>query len=171
MTPMRMTPPIVRVRNLFAEMHRDIGTLPLLVVLTGSPGTGKTHSGTRLFGFAIACAGLQRGKAPTAKWTTGFQATHQIKYAGSEFMRQWAFFAEPQFLFLDDVFTEKTTETDVHLVAELIETRKNALKRTIVTTNKTLIDFERLSARLAERMLEDAEIIAFSGPSMRLESA
>jgi len=150
---------------------RNPEAIPLLVMLTGDIGTGKTVMGTRLFGYFAHAQFIAGGEWPNVRWETGYRLTSAVKYStGSEYLSCWNLYARPDLLLVDDVFTEKTTVTDVHLIAELIEERKNHYRRTIITTNKTVKDFENLSPRLSERLLEDAEIIVFTGSSRRLAS-
>jgi DNA replication protein DnaC len=151
--------------------HLDREQLPLLIALQGQPGTGKTVTGTRLLGFFAHNHYAQAGKLAGVLWTSGYNLTHNVKYSsGDDYMRTWNRYTSPDYLLIDDVFAEKSTATDVHLVSEMIEDRKNHYRITIITTNKTPAEIEALSSRLSERLLEDAVIIAFTGPSRRLEN-
>lgn len=136
---------------------------PLLLLLTGSPGTGKTHAAARLFMWWTTLT-------PTrGLWTSEYLLTQSLKFPQSNWWAEWKTFTHPALLVVDDLFTEKTSEADVAHLVELIEHRKNSATTTILTTNRSIIDIEeRYSVRLAERLMEDTVVLLFQGESRRM---
>lgn len=159
---------------------------PSVVFLYGPNGNGKTHMGTWLFwmwhgrqmrGWSDA---RDRGEVgigtrifqPRAMWTTERSLTEALKAYNNErfsFREQAQVFVLPEILMIDDVFTERTSETDVSNVTDILESRRNAGKITIITSNRGPIEIaDRYSGRLAERLIDDALVVEFTGSSHRM---
>lgn len=160
---------------------------PLVVYLFGLNGNGKTHMGTWLFWIWHARQmkgwreAVDNGRAgigtqmfqPRALWTTERSMTEALKAYNDErfsFHEQALHFTAPEILMIDDVFTERTSETDVSNVTDILETRRNAGRITIITSNRGPIEIaDRFSARLAERLVDDALVVEFTGVSHRMK--
>ena len=150
---------------------------PLVVYLFGDNGNGKTHSATWLFSVWHARQFVKwdsdKGKyQPRAKWTTERAVTEALKAYGDDnfdMRRAMLLYTEPDILLIDDVFTEKTSDTDITNITDLLETRRDSDRITIITSNKGPLTISNdYSVRLAERLIDNALVLEFTGPSHRM---
>lgn len=147
-----------------------------LVTLYGPNGNGKTHMGSWLFSMWYAGAMYYWSQdtvgrwQPSALWTKANQISAALKNfsrGGFDFQREFELFARPYILMIDDLYAEGASDFDNTNLVELIETRLQHKRRTIITTNLSLVDIaERFSPRLADRM-RGGEIVRFNGLSHR----
>jgi len=160
---------------------------PLVVFLFGANGNGKTHMATWLFatwhGRQMSGWDKQRREqrdgigtrifAPRALWTTERMLTESLKAYGNDrfdVRGSMQHYSRPDILLVDDVFTERTSETDVSNVTDILEARRDAGKITIITSNRGPVEIStRFSRRLAERLLDEALVVEFTGPSERMK--
>jgi DNA replication protein DnaC len=72
-------------------------------------------------------------------------------------------------LVLDDIGSEKVTDWTRESLFRLIDKRKNTRRRTILTSNHTLLQLaERIGERTVSRIQEMAEEVLVDGPNLRL---
>lgn len=69
-------------------------------------------------------------------------------------------------LLIDDLGTEKTTDFVAQCIYQVINTRYESKKETIITSNKALSE---LDDRIASRIVEMCEIIKTNGADMRIK--
>ena len=78
--------------------------------------------------------------------------------------------AEAEVLLLDDIGSEKPSEWLLEQMYRLINTRYNAMRTTLITSNLNLQTFEsNFDARIADRIHEMCQVLHCDGPSRRRE--
>lgn len=153
---------------------------PVVVLLYGAPGTGKTRIGTWLLAnhlhseHSLWRKNPTEGFEPQVRWITGHRLLQGLKaYADEGFDPRQALaeFTRVQLrgLLIDDAFPRRMSDTDIDNISELVERRRTNDQLTILTTNKDFLDIEGMSGRLADRLRECA--VAFTGESFRGEDA
>lgn len=157
-----------------------------LVFLHGPNGNGKTHMGSYLYhiwhlrqlvGFrskreqGLAQIGSNLFQ-PRAKWITEHDLTAGLKNFsrdGFDYQREFQALLGYDLLYIDDIITEKTTDTDLSNITEIISARNTGSKPTIITSNKDPLAIEQnYSRRLAERLVV-GEVVNFEEGSFRMK--
>ena len=137
------------------------------LLLVGGTGLGKTHLST-----AVACAVIEGG------YSVLYDTAHnivfdfnydQFKSKPEEELRSEKYLS-CDLLLLDDLGTEVQTKHTASYLYNLINTRMNRGKSTIVSTNLTPNELlERYGDRLASRLFGEYELVLFRGKDIRLQ--
>ena len=154
-------------RALLGHAIGDFGALdypakPANVLLNGPNGTGKT---------ALACTLAKHWKS-NARFTSAYRLLSRIK---STFRKQASESEQDildelrdlDLLVLDDLGAQQNTEFGLATLYEVVKERCENYKPTIVTTNLTLTEIDKLEPRLASR-LGAFKIIKLAGDDRRL---
>lgn len=138
------------------------------LILIGGTGLGKTHLST-----ALARAVIEKG------YSVLYDTAHnvifdfnydQFKSKPEEELRSEKYL-DCDLLLLDDLGTEVQTKHTASYLYNLINTRMNRGKTTVVSTNLTPNDVvERYGDRLASRLFGEYEILLFRGKDLRLKN-
>lgn len=153
----------------YAEQFRQHRADGRCVVLTGTPGTGKTH-------LAAATAGaIMLGTGMTVVYRTVAGMLQYIKGSygnNAEYTEAQAFasLVEPDLLIIDEVGATKPSEFELATLFNIINGRYEDQRPTIVISN---LDFDRLGEvlgdRSVDRLREGRGIgLVFKGESERL---
>lgn len=165
----------------FKAVIRAATSEHLLVYLWGANGNGKTHMGSWLFSQWHA-ANLRRFYGdmetqvrawyPSARWATCNALVAALKNFSRDdfdFEREMRVYSRPDTLMIDDLWADRATQVDVQNVVEIIETRANAGRRTVITGNHNPATIHAdISRRFGDR-LNDHLVIEFTGGSHRLQ--
>jgi DNA replication protein DnaC len=145
----------------FVRNHRD-------TLIVGPPGTGKSHVAQGI-GLAVIKAGY------TVLYRSIFDAVrdllHDEAFEGHE--KVMARYLKPDLLILDDMGMKQLPKRSGEYLFEIIM-RRHEVRSTMMTSNRPQEDWGKLigdgppaTANL-DRLLEDAEVIQFTGKSYRL---
>lgn len=150
--------------SLMERMGAWIGSAAGNLLLTGEPGTGKTH-----MAVALVRARLELGLPAAFKRMATFYRELRDSYGGDRteesVLRQYI--GAPM-LALDDLGAGGLTDHERRYALELIDERANRLRSTVVTTNWSLEDIAaKMDERIASR-LASYERLDFQGRDMRL---
>lgn len=147
----------------FAE-HRDRGTG---LVLAGKPGTGKTHLASALMLALleskawvqyVTCMGLIRMVRET--WGKDAERTERqvVRMLGQDI----------DLLVIDEVGVQYGTESEQHILFEVLDKRYAEMRPTVLITNQDKADFiKTVGDRVADRLTQTHDWIAFDWPSYR----
>lgn len=147
-------------------------------VLTGPPGTGKTHlAAAILWGMVLSGAVFKlENEHPRATFITvpdllnNIRASFHNRKSEDEY-DEVKFLSYAPFLFLDDLGAEKSSEWATSTIYSIIDARYREELPTIVTTNLSLPEIsEKLDPRIASR-LSSGKIIQLTGPDRRWQRA
>lgn len=152
----------------YADNFDDVMKAGVCLVLTGRPGAGKTH-------LAIAALKQVVQSGRSGLFVTVSEMLRKIRstYApGSSMAEQDAIdhFIDVDLLVLDEVGVSiGDKEKRAALIFDVLNTRYNQLKPTIILGNLTPVDMERyLGARVWDRLMDsDAPIVSFDWDSYR----
>lgn len=163
----------------FDDVRRAIRTDALTVYLFGTNGNGKTHMGSWLLSMWHLIGSRAYAEAamdvrtlqypPTCRWASCNEITAALKnYSkrGFDFERELAYYASFTCLLIDDLWPDRVTEADVASIVELVEIRRNARRRTVITSNHEARALVGISRRLTDRLAEGVTI-KFTGASHR----
>lgn len=147
----------------WAEQYRKGGSL----VLTGLPGTGKTH-----LACAIANKIMPEHLATVSFGTVsqilrGVRSTYGQKSERTE-TQALADLLKPDLLIADEVGSQLGTDHELQLLFEIFNGRYQNLRPTIVISNLNAQDLEKfLGQRVMDRFRECGSIVAFDWASHR----
>ena len=130
------------------------------LVLQGNAGVGKTHLAVSILRSKIEPEEFPTNrKLQKASFVTVPKLLLEIRNSfrddneGRSEKQIVDYYSEVQFLILDDLGSEKSTEFAVATLYIIIDRRDSEMMDTVITTNLTLDEIERkLSARIASRM-------------------
>lgn len=134
------------------------------LTLLGTPGTGKTH-------LACAYANEVIAQGYSALFTSVSKAIRTIRSTwgnGSE-ADAYAAFVEVDLLILDEVGVQTGTENEQQIIFNIINERYNAIKPTVIISNKDKIGVQKyLGERVWDRLKENGGVcLNFNGRSYR----
>lgn len=143
------------------------GNCSASLVMTGLPGTGKTH-----LACAIANAYTRRGgEVVFITVAAMIRKIRETYRADSVMTEQQAInaFRDLDLLILDEVGIQKGDEKEINLLFEVLNERYAYLKPTMLLSNLTVADMEQLlGERVIDRLKEDGGgVIEFVWPSYR----
>lgn len=135
------------------------------LLLTGPTGLGKTH-----LSLAIAKEGIDKGRLVLyGSWQNFLNEMERERFssgAEEDTMRQ---LLEAELLILDDVGTEFSTSFTQSAFYNIINSRLNCRRPTIITTNYSLDDFaERYGQRVSSRIFGGYTCLRFFGEDIRV---
>ena len=139
------------------------------LLLTGAPGLGKTFLSACIAG-TVSEKGFSVVYAEAGKLFSDFEAAHFSKgddadAAKAEVRR----YTLCDLLIFDDLGTEMTTAFTVSALYELINTRLNAGKKTVINTNLSVSDISaRYSPQIASRLAGEYQVLPFFGKDIRI---
>ena len=124
---------------------------------TGTFGCGKTH-----LSIGICRELILSEKIYSARFTTGAELLLKIRSGFSDNKPEEQTideFTKTDFLFIDDLGAEKTTEWSKQTLYLIIDRRDRDLKTTIITSNLSLEEIEEnISGRIASRIANSVVI-------------
>ncbi len=150
----------------FAEsFESDASTL----LFIGKTGTGKTHIST-----AIARTVIEKGYAVLYDSAQNIIAAFEhdrFKSGYGPYEPQGDKYNECDLLIIDDLGTEFVNQFTVSCLYNIINTRQNAGKKTIISTNLSPDELtQKYDDRICSRIVGcDSKIFAFEGKDMRIE--
>lgn len=151
----------------YAEKWADKRANGSSLVMTGAPGTGKTH---------LACAvanAVMRDFLATAQFITVSAMLRSIKDTyrkGSERSEQAVInsYGAPDLLILDEVGVQVGSEHEKLLMFEVLNERYQNLRPTILISNLSVSELEDfLGQRVMDRYRECGSVLAFDWQSYR----
>lgn len=141
------------------------------LILSGQPGTGKTH-----LACAVGMAYEQTGKSVLFLTVSEMIRKLRESYgAKSETKLQEAInhFRDVDLLILDEVGVQSGSDDELLLLTDVINARYGWMKPTVLISNLSVPDMEQmLSSRVIDRMREDGgALIEFEWASFRTRAA
>ncbi len=134
--------------------------------LMGGTGLGKTHLST-----SVAKAVIDRGY--DVVYTTAIRmldAFEKKRFGGAEFRYATDKYFEADLLIIDDLGCELSTQFTVSALYDLINTRLNEGKSTMINTNLTASELrEKYDDRITSRILGNYQMLLFSGKDIRIK--
>jgi DNA replication protein DnaC len=164
-------------QNAVARAQRFAEAYPVVskgLVLIGPPGIGKTHIAVAVLKEVIARTGARGLFRDTRELLSDIKSTYDpvTKAAASDVLRP---VVEAELLVLDDLGSERPTDWVEETMNLIVNTRYNACRATIFTSNyedlpehddpSTLI--ARIGFRIHSRLREMCEFLEYHGPDFR----
>jgi DNA replication protein DnaC len=137
------------------------------LVMTGAPGTGKTHLACAI-GSAVMASSLSSCLFMTV--SAMLRSIKETYRKGSERSEQSAIdaFAAPDLLILDEVGVQVGSDHEKLLMFEVLNERYQQMQPTILISNLTVEDLEQfLGQRVMDRYRECGSVLAFDWQSHR----
>lgn len=136
------------------------------MVLTGKPGTGKTH----LMGALINQVIVQHMDRPL--YTTASQMLRYIRSAYGDYelteAKALSTFTSPDLLIIDEVGTKLASDHDKATLFEIIDIRYHSELPTAIVTNLTVEQVEnQIDERMIDRLAHNGVFMAFDWESYR----
>ena len=151
------------------EICKEIVTKPLDLLLTGNAGSGKTHLAVAIFREWVK---TQKVTTNNALFITVTDLLLEIREVFSDKTDKTEAeivnkYAREQYLILDDLGAEKTSEWSITTLYTIIDQRYRQELPTIVTTNLTIDQIgSQISERIASR-LSSGKVIKINAPDYR----
>jgi DNA replication protein DnaC len=160
---------------------------PFDLVLSGGPGTGKTHLAIAIFRYLVSVGHIDSGyrdwfeyhgdhyqvadhKAlfmPVPELLAEIRATYNDRDKDEQELIDRV--SSVDFLILDDLGAEKSTEWSISTLYLIIDKRYRAMNPTIATTNLSIDEIgQSLSRRIASR-LASGKVITIKAPDYRMK--
>ena len=139
------------------------------LLLCGSTGLGKTHLSSAIAkrvierGFDVKYESVQNvlGDFEHDRFRSGYGADHESRSQ---------IYLDTELLILDDLGTEMTNTFTVSVLYQIINTRINQGRPTVISTNLTQSEIrERYSDRVASRIFGEYRPLLFSGLDVRFQ--
>jgi len=144
---------------------------PVDIVLTGSPGTGKTHLAVAILRELVRESKIRRDAharfVPVPELLAEIRASYRDD--GPDERDIMDRYSQLPYLVLDDLGAEKTTEWSITTLYLIIDRRYRDMRPTVVTTNLTL---DQIAGTLSERIssrLASGKIITIKAPDYRMK--
>nr|DAI48733.1 MAG TPA: replicative helicase [Caudoviricetes sp.] len=119
-------------------------------VITGTPGSGKTHICT-----AIAGAFIQAGKSVKYMlWRAEAPRLKALVNEREEYEAIMRTLQDVDLLYIDDFFKGSVKEADVNLAFEILNDRYNRMKPTVISGERDIEELMELDAAIASRIYE-----------------
>ncbi|MCK5022779.1 MAG: ATP-binding protein [Candidatus Aenigmarchaeota archaeon] len=141
------------------EAIEDAITKQKGIFIFGDTGTGKTYTMHAL---------ANHKKVYVDNWVILLSKFRDLMQKGEYFMSIHDFTNE-DYVFIDDIGAEKTSDFVVEFLYTIINKRYENMKRTVLSTNLTLEDFgERYGDRILSRIAEMCIFLELKGEDQRL---
>ena len=134
------------------------------IIFTGQVGTGKTHQLIALLKAVI------QSQVQKCEFVTFGELTRIVRGSikDNTYNEVYEDFAHREFLFLDDMGTENTTDFMKEFFYNLINDRYNNMKPTAITTNLSSEELRQLySERFVSRLLGICKVVKIEGKDRR----
>lgn len=153
----------------YAKNFRDHRSAGRCMVMTGTPGTGKTHLATATAGAIMLGTGMTAVYRTVAGLLQYIKGSYGDKAEYSE-AQAFASLVDPDLLIIDEVGATKPSEFELATLFTVINGRYEDQRPTIVISN---LDFDRLGEVLGERSVDRLREgrgigLVFEGESERL---
>lgn len=133
----------------------------VLVLASPTVGNGKTYAA-----YAVGWAALEAGQWVCARTSADLMAA--LRPSGEQEPEIWHTVTTCDLLLIDDLGKDRITDWTAEQLHRLINARNADGLRTMVTTNKSPREIEEIyGASIADRLIDEATPIKFTGPSRR----
>jgi len=160
---------LAKIRD-YAERFAELAPQGRGLVLAGKPGTGKTHLAaslalalvdTRAWVQYVTCMGLIRMVRET--WGKDAERTERqvVRLLGQDI----------DLLLIDEVGVQYGTESEQHILFEILDKRYAEMRPTVLITNQDKAGFKALiGERVTDRLTQTHDWLAFDWPSYRRQA-
>lgn len=146
----------------WVQGERDRG-----LILCGGVGSGKTHMLASIY-RELALQGKSIAFIRVMDFLAESYDAFNRNTTPNEIVER---IVSHQFLFLDDLGAEKSTEFKRERIFDLIDRAYIDEKTLIITSNAKLQDLSELDARIPSRLVEMCDLVEFSEPDYRVRLA